>query len=426
MTAPDQGPATRAAAPPSGGGTAVPPDVSGHQKYLGRKGLIIFLAALSAFPALSTDLYLPALPVMTEYFHAPEYQTNLTLILFFVFYAIAILVWGPFSDRYGRRPILLIGLGCYVVAGVLCAVSTSIVQLVVFRVVQAAGAGAASSLSTAIVKDVYRGRKRETTIAVIQSMTVLSPAVAPVIGALILRVTSWRGAFVAQAILGVLVLLGTIVFQETLHDRLTGNPLASLKRLGAVLRNTTFVYLILIFSLLSMAGLAFISSSSYIYEVTFGVSSQTYSYFFALFAVFLAVGPQIYMWLSRRIRRTTIVTGCFVMSALSGLLMLLVGRYGPWPFILAFSPSALALGCIRAPATYLMLDQHEGDAGSVSGLMGAAHMVMGAIGMMIVSLEVWGRVELLGVLTLVLALLSAVLWLAFGQPRIRAQGRAAR
>ena len=118
-----------------------------RQRRLGRKGLVAFLTLLTAFVPLSTDLYLPALPHMTEYFNAPEYQTNLTLILFFIFYALAMLVWGPLSDRYGRRPILLIGLILYMVAGLLCAVATDVFQLMFFRVLQAVGAGAATGLA---------------------------------------------------------------------------------------------------------------------------------------------------------------------------------------------------------------------------------------------------------------------------------------
>ncbi|OFW56596.1 MAG: hypothetical protein A2133_00055 [Actinobacteria bacterium RBG_16_64_13] len=396
------------------------------QKYLGRKGLILFLAALTAFPALSTDLYLPALPGMTAYFGVPEYQTNLTLILFFVVYGAAILVWGPLSDRYGRRPILLVGLACYLVAGVLCAVSANVFQLMAFRILQALGAAAASTTATAIVKDVYHRRRREVILAIIQTMTVISPAVAPIVGALILKFTSWRGTFVAQAILGLVMLAGAIAFRETVGVRLTGNPLSSLKRLGVVLRNRTFAYLILIFSLLSMAGMAFISSSSYIYEVTFGVTSQVYSYFFALFAVGMAVGAQIYVWLSRRFERTTILTGCFVACALSGVLILFVGHLGPWPFILALMPMPVAFSCMRPPAVYLMLGQHEGDAGSVSALMGATHMVTGSIGIVVVSIELWGRVELIGALTLGVSLLSGGLWLGLGQPRVRAEAGTAK
>jgi DHA1 family bicyclomycin/chloramphenicol resistance-like MFS transporter len=389
-----------------------------RQKYLGRRGLVIFLAALTAFPALSTDLYLPALPGMTTYFNVPEYLTNLTLILFFLVYAGVVMVWGPLSDRFGRKPVLLVGLTIYVVSGVLCAVSANVYQLMVFRILQAVGTGACTATATAIVKDVYHGRRREVIIAVIQTMTVLSPAIAPVLGALILRFTSWRGAFVAQAFLGLLVLLGAVVFGETLERKLTGNPLASLRRLGSVLANRTFAYLLGIFSLLGVAMMAFISASSYIFESTFGLSSQVYSYFFALFAVGMAFGSQLYVWLSRRFSRPDILTGAFITCSVSGLLTLLLGPRGPWPFILAFLPTPIAFSCIRPPAVFLMLAQHEEDAGSVSGLMGGSNTVMGSIGIILVSLELWGRVQLIGALTLGLAVASVTLWLSIGRPRV--------
>ncbi|MBN1632281.1 MAG: multidrug effflux MFS transporter [Thermoleophilia bacterium] len=393
-----------------------------QQKYLGKKGLIIFLAALTAFPALSTDLYLPALPRMTEYFGVPEYQTNLTLILFFVVYAVSMLVWGPLSDRYGRKPVLLVGLTCYTVAGVLCAVAGDVYQLMAYRVLQALGTGAASATAIAIVKDVYHGRRREVILAIIQSMTILSPAVAPVIGALILRFTSWRGAFVAQAILGLLVLAGSAVYSETVGEKLTGNPLSSLRRLGVVAKNRTFMFLVFNFSILGMATMAFISGSSYIYQVTFGVSSQVYSFFFAIFAVAAAAGAQVYVWLSRRWHRNKIVTGCFAASAISGVLVLLVGTRGPWAFILTFLPTTVAFSCLRPPAAYLMLSQHEGDSGSVAGVMSALHMAISSIGIVVISLELWGRVELIGAMILGFAVISLILWVAVGQPLVNKQG----
>ncbi|MDR3552864.1 MAG: MFS transporter, partial [Clostridia bacterium] len=109
----------------------------GGQKYLGSGGLIAFIALLSAFVPLSTDLYLPALPTMARYFNAPQALVNLTLILFFVFYSAGTLFWGPLSDKYGRKPVILSGLVLYLAAGVLCAVSLNIYLLVLFRVLQA-------------------------------------------------------------------------------------------------------------------------------------------------------------------------------------------------------------------------------------------------------------------------------------------------
>jgi MFS transporter, DHA1 family, multidrug resistance protein len=385
-----------------------------RQKYLGRKGLVAFLTVLSAFVALSTDLYLPALPGMTAYFGVPEYQTNLTLTLFFIFYAAAILFWGPMSDRYGRRPILVVGLSLYTVAGVLCALAPNVYLLMLFRVLQAIGAGAATAVATAIVKDVYRGRRRETILAVIQSMTVLSPMVAPMIGALVLGLTSWRGTFWAQAVLGTLVVMTSIAFEETLRVRSTGSPLAAMGRLGVVLKNRAFAVLLLTFAPVSLFGMGFVSSSSYIYQEDFGVSSQVYSYFFAIFAAGLALGAPIYIRLSRSYRRTSILTGCFSVIALGGVLVLAVGGLGPRAFILAVLPSCVALSAMRPPATYLMLDQHEADAGSVSALMSSSHMVMGSIGIVIMSLPIAGRVEMLGALILIVGVYSLSLWLGVG------------
>lgn len=115
--------------------------VATQQKYLGNAGFIIFLALLSAFVPLSTDLYLPALPVMSNSFNVSELIMNLTLILFFIFYSLATLVWGPLSDRYGRRPILLFGISIYMVASVLCGIAGSPLQIILFRVLQGIGGG---------------------------------------------------------------------------------------------------------------------------------------------------------------------------------------------------------------------------------------------------------------------------------------------
>jgi DHA1 family bicyclomycin/chloramphenicol resistance-like MFS transporter len=392
-----------------------------RQKYLGKAGLVIFLGAISAFPALSTDMYLPALPDMTAYFGVPEYQTNLTLILFFIFYAAALLLWGPFSDRFGRRPVLLLGMTAYALAGLACALSQSIFQLMTFRVLQAIGAAAASTVATAIVKDTYEGRRRETTLAVVQSMTVFAPLIAPILGGQILRFTSWRGVFVFQASWGLLMLIGSVLYRETLREKLVGKALASLKRLGVVLQNRHFVLMLITFTSVTITTMAFVAASSYIYQVTFGTSEQTFSFFFAMVGGSVALGPPLFLLLSRWLERTTIITVCLLTVLIGGVLVMILGPRGPWAFILPLMPTAISRSCMRPPATYLMLAQHEADAGSMSGIILSAHMILGSVITVIVSLDIWNRVELVGALTAGLALLSVVLWLLFGLPRARLQ-----
>ena len=101
--------------------------------------IIALIALLAAFPPLSTDMYLPAIPLLREQWEQPLMVVNLTLICFFVSYCIFLLVYGPVSDRYGRRRPLMVGIGIYIGASLLCAASTGIRMMIVARVLQAAG-----------------------------------------------------------------------------------------------------------------------------------------------------------------------------------------------------------------------------------------------------------------------------------------------
>ena len=122
--------------------------------------LLFLLALLSAFPPLSTDMYLPAIPLLQKAWHQPLAVVNLTLVGFFVGYCVFLLFYGPLSDRFGRRPLLLVGIGVFILASLLCALADNVISLIVFRVLQAAGAASASALALAISKDVYQGYER--------------------------------------------------------------------------------------------------------------------------------------------------------------------------------------------------------------------------------------------------------------------------
>ena len=315
-----------------------PGSVRKTQKYLGDRGLVVLIALLSAFVPLSTDLYLPALPGMGDYFGVSAGLTNLTLILFFLFFSLGLLFWGPLSDKYGRRPVLLAGLALYIAASIGCAASLAIWHLIAFRILQAVGGSAAAAVATAMVKDVYDGRKRESVLAIVQSMVVISPAVAPVLGAFMLPYTSWRGLFVVLAFIGVVSMVGGLLLQETIPSRYAGTMKQSVRRLGTVLKNPGFASLLIVFSLVSTASLAFVSASSYIYQEGFGLSEQGYSFYFALNAIALIAGPFLYLWLSRHTSRRTIVASGFAVMVAGGVLVCLFGSLGPLVFALALFP----------------------------------------------------------------------------------------
>lgn len=382
------------------------------QKYLGNKGLIALITFLSAFIPLSTDLYLPALPSMAANLNTTDTLVNFTLISFFIFYAGATLFWGPLSDRYGRKPILLTGLIIYTTASVLCAFSGSIYQLITFRILQAFGSGAATSVGTAIVKDSYSGRNRESVLALVQSMVMLSPVVAPVIGALVLNFTSWRGVFAVLAFAGLAALLGGIALEETIGIKSTGNIFQSISNLMVVAKNPGFTTLLFTFSIASVSNLAFVSTSSYIYVDGFGLSEQAYSYFFAVNALFLVLGPLLYVRVSKFIKRDSIITASYIVTIISGLLVCTIGRTSPWVFALCLIPASLSISIIRPPSTNLMLEQQKENTGSASSLISCTYTAFGALGMLLMSLNSSNRIMVLGLAYSVVALISLILWLA--------------
>jgi DHA1 family bicyclomycin/chloramphenicol resistance-like MFS transporter len=380
------------------------------QRFLGANGLVILIALLSAFVPLSIDLYLPALPGMSDYFGMSAGRINLTLTAFFVFYALGSLVWGPLSDRYGRKPILVAGLGLYIVASTLCALMWDVNGLVLCRIFQAIGGSAAGVVATAIVKDAYSGKKRASVLAIVQSMVTIAPAVAPVLGAYLLKIMSWRGIFWTLTFIGVMALVGSLLFEESVAQHTAGLLLQSFGRLGRVLQNRGFTYLLVLFSVGGISALAFIASSTYIYQDGFHLSSQAYSLYFSLNALGSIVDPIIYLWLARCFHAEKIILACYVMTAASGLLVCILGNLQPWIFALCILPATISGNCIRPPSTNMMLEQQKGDTGAVSSMMGCTGLLMGSLGMQVISMP-WGNTIIaLGIITFGIAVVSLLAW----------------
>jgi DHA1 family bicyclomycin/chloramphenicol resistance-like MFS transporter len=386
-----------------------------RQRYLGEKGLIALITFLSAFVPLSTDLYLPALPGMALYFDVTSDIANLTLILFFVFFAGGTLIWGPASDKYGRKPVLLVGLSLYTVASVVCAASVGIDQLIAFRILQAIGGSGAFAVATAMIKDVYDSRRREPILAMVQSMVLISPVAAPVLGALLLKFVSWRGVFWALALIGLLALAGSAALEETIDERNSGSMVRALGGLYKVFRNPGFSSLIALFSLPGLSSMAFIAASSYIYINGFGLSPQVYSYYFAINAIGMISGPMIYMRISRRIRRRSIIIACFGAISASGLLVSFFGGFQPWLLAAALLPATVSASCVRTPGTNLMLEQQRRDTGSAAALMSCFGILMGTVGMTIISLNWSDTILVLGMMNLLVGVVSGAAWLAISR-----------
>lgn len=381
------------------------------QPVLGKTGMLFFLVIISAFPPLTIDLYLPALPQMVEVFNTDQSMVNLTLSSYFVTYAFGLLFWGPLSEKFGRKPILLIGLASYMVASVICAMTNSIEQLIGARIFQAFAGSAITVIATAIVKDLYDGREREKIMATIMSLVIIAPMVAPVFGAFLLKIASWRMMFVTLAIFGAFASVLACCYRETLETKYQGSMFRSWGRMGVVMKNRSFVKLLVIFSITPMALMGFLAAGSYIYIDHFGLTEQQFSYAFAFNALCASFGPTIYMKLSYRMPVQKVISGCFALLALAGIFTLTIGDLSPWFFMFIAAPATLMAIIMRVPGTNLMLNQQDHDTGSAVALIQFFSMICGSLGMVLVSIRPDSLIENLGFIQLSVGILGGLMWL---------------
>jgi len=385
-------------------------DKSNEKLKRNLKGTLPLLALLTAFPALSTDMILPAVPSLARNWNQPLSVINLILVCFFVTYGFFLLFYGPISDRFGRRRPLIAGLSVYIVASLLCASATNAPMLIFFRILQAAGAAASSSLSMAMTKDIFSGQERERILAYIAIIMALAPMIAPVLGGWVLADFSWPWIFFIQAVMGFIGILGVLRFPETL-SQISNVPLSRMMHsYGRLLLNPSYIIMVLVMSVSLFPLYSFIAGSSAVYVNEFGLSEQKYSYFFAFNALALMVGSFSCLRLTRSVSSKHLMTIGFAGVFLGGLFLLLNGQHGPWSFALSMFLITFSLGLSRPPSNNLVLEQVDRDAGSASSLLIFCYFTLGAVGMWFISLEWADKIPVLGAIALSCGAMVLAAW----------------
>lgn len=271
--------------------------------------IVLLLSLLLGLQPVTTDLYLPALPVLTAGFGAPMHQAQLTLTALLLAFGVSQLVWGPLSDRFGRRPILLIGLSAYVLAAIGSTLAPSMTALIVWRTVQGAAMGAAVMCARAIVRDLYNPVQGARVMSKgLSGLGVIAFLSAP-IGGLLTETFNWRFALLALAVFGA-VSLGMIAwrFEESLQRKNLAALQAAtlLATWQSIARHPTF----LAFSALSAASygglFTFLAASSFVFMNVLGLSKTQYGALMALNSLGYIGGTFLCRyWLARLgVRRT--------------------------------------------------------------------------------------------------------------------------
>jgi len=375
------------------------------------KQIVPLLALLTAFPAFSTDMILPAIPSLAVTWNKPLAVVNLILICFFVTYGFFLLIYGPISDRYGRRRPLIAGISLYIFASMLCALANIASMLIAFRILQAAGAAASASLSMAMTKDIFSGKERERILAYIAVIMALAPMFAPIMGGWVLVYLSWHWIFFVQGMMGVIGLLGVLRTPETLKEA-SETPLSRVMHsYGKLLLNKKYVIMVLVMSISLLPLYSFIAGSSAVYINGFGLSEQNFSYLFAFNALALMAGSMSCLKLTERTNSKNLITAGFAGIVLGGILILTVGQHGPWSFAIPMAMITYSIGISRPPSNHLVLEQVRRDAGSASSLLIFTYFTLGAVGMWLVSQNWFERIQILGTIALICGVLVLGAWL---------------
>jgi DHA1 family bicyclomycin/chloramphenicol resistance-like MFS transporter len=254
---------------------------------------LILLIGLVAFGPLSTDLYLPALPAIGAEFVATPAQVQLTLSVFLVGFAVSMLFYGPLSDRFGRRPVLLGSLALYTAASVGCMLAPSIEGLVLARFLQALGGCAGPVLGRAIVRDVHGSERSAQVMSTLAMAMALAPAVGPVLGGILTEHLGWQANFALLSAFGLLMVVCVwTLLPETNRDQDPHalRPMQLLRNYGQLVRHRRFAGYVGVVSCGYAAIFAFISGSSFTLIDGLGLSPATYGFCFSSAVVGFIIG----------------------------------------------------------------------------------------------------------------------------------------
>lgn len=342
--------------------------------------LVIYLAGLSAFGSFVNDMYLPSLPSMKEFFHCSVSTVQLGLTMGMIGLGGGEILLGPISDKYGRKPVLIITLLVFIAAAVVSVFSPTIEFFLWCRLAQGLGASGGYFLARTIPADFYSGRMLARTMAIVGAINGIAPASAPVLGGFISTSFTWRGVFWALA--GIAVVL--LIFSRQLKESLPPNH-RSTRSLGAtfgnyltLLRNRRFMTHVMLKGVALGFLFAYISSAPFIMQTKFHFSQVVFGCIVGANAIFVAVGAMLALKF-KVLKRAAFVGGIVIAAtAIAGAILMVSIDYF-WAYELPLLPILFCLGMIFTVGNTLAMNEGRDDAGGASAVIGLMGYVVGAI-----------------------------------------------
>jgi DHA1 family bicyclomycin/chloramphenicol resistance-like MFS transporter len=349
-------------------------------------GFTLFLALLTALPALSIDMVLPGISLIQAEFHASQTEAASAIAIFIAGFSSAPIVVGPLADRFGRKAIMTTGLALYGLCAAGAALAPSIHALLAFRLAQGASAGAIGILPRAIIRDLFEGREARVQLSAVSVVFGVAPLIAPAIGTGILFFGSWRLVFVVLTGVSVLATIAVTQFQESHapENRRNLKPSTVFAGYKRALTNPACAGFSLLGGLVFAGLFSYVNVSPLLFMQGYGLSKTAFAALFAITASGVIVGSSINAWLiNRHIRAKTLLDIGLTLNCLTALALLAVGLAGAGS---AFIVAALVMVFISAFGLVFPNAVHEAIhplpeiAGLASAVVTTTQMLFGALG----------------------------------------------
>ncbi len=340
----------------------------------------VIVTALVAFGAISTDLYLPSLPAIAAAFETDAAQVQLTLSLFLAAFAVGQLVYGPLSDRFGRRPVLLVGLTIYLGATLACLYAPGIEVLVAARFAQAIGACSGVVLGRAVVRDVHGRERAARVLSYIAMAMALAPALGPILGGFLQSWFGWRANFIALALFGGTTLIAVAALlpeTNSKRDPRATEPWRLLGNYRTLARHPDYRAFVTIAACAYSGIFAFISGSSFLIIEVMGLSPELYGLCFAGMVAGYMLGTFASGRLTMRLGLERMIAAGAAIGLLGGAVMALLSAVG----VLNLPALLIPVFVFSVGAGLMLPNSMAGALGPFPEMAGAASALLGFVQM---------------------------------------------
>ena len=384
-------------------------------------GWIMLLALLTALGPLSIDMYLPALPQMAHDFGVSTQMVANTLPAYFFGLAVGQLVYGPLSDRIGRKKPLYFGLALYAVASLFCVLATNEWGLIAARILQALGGCVGVVMARAAIRDKLDVQGSAQAFSSMMIVMGLAPILAPMIGAWILIWFPWQAIFIALSIVGVICWLCVhFFFKETLaiDKRLKLSPYQVVTLYGAIFKDSSFRLPMFAGCLTGAALFCYISSAPAVFMDQYGLNQQEFAYAFGLNAFGIMLMSSLNKHLTSRVEITKRLKAGSLVQVTGAIIVFIAGLIPVAPLWLVMLGLFLAIsgiGLTGPNAMALAMSKQGARAGTASAIMGSMQFACGLLGGVLLNFLIWSASLNMGVMMVLFTLSGFVVVLKAAQ-----------